>query len=175
MFGKILAAIDRSSNGKAVFDQALALAKATGASLMVLHVLSSQEEGSPQMPTLTTLEYYPMDGELLELYRKQWQTYEEQGFKLLRSYTDEATDAGVSNEFTQNSGNPSRQICEVARTWGADLIVIDRRGHSELNELILGSVSNYVFHHTPCSIYVVYTPAALKSEAPIANQAQVIY
>jgi len=175
MFSKILAAIDRSANGNAVFDEALTLAKATKASLMLLHILSSEEKDSPQTPTLLTLEYHPLNGELLENYWKQWQSYEEEGFKLLRSYTEAATNAGVSTEFTQNSGNPSRNICELARTWGADLIVIGRRGHSGLNELILGSVSNYVFHHTPCSVHVVYAPVPLKSEVPVANEAQVVH
>ncbi|MBN3875004.1 MULTISPECIES: universal stress protein [unclassified Nostoc] len=175
MFSKILAAIDRSANGNAVFDEALTLAKATKGSLMLLHILSSEEKDSPQTPTLLTLEYHPLHGELLEDYCQQWQIYEEEGFKLLRSYTELATNAGVSTEFTQNSGNPSRNICELARTWGADLIVIGRRGHSGLNELILGSVSNYVFHHTPCSVHVVYAPVPLKSEVFVANEAQVVH
>ncbi|AVH68976.1 universal stress protein [Nostoc sp. 'Lobaria pulmonaria (5183) cyanobiont'] len=173
MFSKIIVAIDRSPNGKAVFDAGLALAKATKANLMVLHILSNEEKNSPQIPTLVTLEYHPLHKELLEDYWKQWQTYKEQGIDLLRSYIEQATNAGVSTEFTQNSGNPSRNICEVAQGWGADLIVIGRRGHSGLSELILGSVSNYVFHHAPCSVHVVHTPAALKSEAPVVNQVQV--
>ena len=95
MFSKILAAIDRSPNGNAVFDEALTLAKATK-NLMLLHILSSEEKDSPQTPTLLTLEYHPLHGELLEDYWKQWQNYEKQGFKLLRSYTEQATNAGVS-------------------------------------------------------------------------------
>ncbi|MEH1931774.1 MAG: universal stress protein [Nostoc sp.] len=175
MFSKILAAIDRSANGNAVFDEALTLAKATKGSLMLLHILSSEEKNSPQIPTLVTLEYHPLHRELLEDYCQQWQTYEEEGLKLLRSYTESATNAGVSTEFTQNSGNPSRNICELAQTWGADLIVIGRRGHSGLNELILGSVSNYVFHHAPCSVHVVYAPVPLKSEVPVVKKAQVVH
>ena len=175
MFCKILAAIDRSQNGKAVFDEAISLARATGANLMLLHVLSSEEEGSPQMPMLATREDYPMNGKLLENYWQQWQTYEEEGLKLLRSYTDEAADAGVSNEFTQNTGSPGREICEVARTWDADLIVMGCRGRSSLNELLLGSVSNYVFHHAPCSIHVLHGAVALKSEASVVNRVQVVH
>lgn len=174
MFHKILAAIDRSPTGEAVFNAALALTKATRGSLMLLHVLSAEEKDSPLMPTLTTIDHYPLNGKLLEHYWQRWRTYEEDGLKLLRSYTDASAKAGVSNEFTQNAGNPSREICAVARTWDADLIVIGRRGHSGLNELITGSVSNYVFHHASCSVHVVYTSAPLISEASVANQVQVI-
>lgn len=155
MFRKILAAIDRSPNGKAVFGHALTLTKVTQANLMLLHVLSSEEKDSPQFPTVTTLANYSFDGKFLEVYRNRWQAYEEEGFKLLRSYTEEAIQAEVISEFTQNFGSPSREICEVAQTWEADLIVIGRQGHSSLNELFLGSVSNYVFHHAPCSVLTV--------------------
>jgi nucleotide-binding universal stress UspA family protein len=155
MFYKILAAIDHSPHSQAVFAQALALAQATSASLMLLHVLSSEEEGSPQMPTLATQEYYPTSGELLAKYWQQWQAYEEQGIQVLRSYTDQASEAGVKNEFTQNSGNPGHEICAVAQTWDADLIVMGRWEHSGLNELIAGSISNHVFHHAPCSTHFI--------------------
>lgn len=44
MFNKILVAFDSSTIGKYVFDEALSLAKASGASLMLLHVLSIEEK-----------------------------------------------------------------------------------------------------------------------------------
>ena len=175
MVYKILAAINRFPNSKAGFDAAIALTKVPGANLMLLHVLSSEEAGGLQMPMLTSREDYPVNGKLLEHYWKQWQTYEQAGLELLRSCTDTATNAGVSNEFIQNSGNPGREFCAVARTWSAALIVLSRRGHAGLNELILGSISNYVFHHAPCSVHVVHVPVALKTEASVANQAQFVH
>lgn len=171
MFHKILVAMDTSAIGKRVFDEALALAKATRSSLMLLHVLSPKEQGSPNMPTFSSVEYYPgLSGKTLEIYQEQWETFEEQGLELLRSRTDEATLAGVSTEFTQNSGNPSRTICDIAANWGADLIVIGRRGHSGLSELILGSVSNYVLHHAPCSVLTVQGQVNPNLEAAQENQ-----
>lgn len=171
MFHKILVAVDRSENGEKVLDEAIALAKATGASLMLLHVLSREEKGYPAMPTLTTQEYYPVDGRLFEDYQKHWQIYEQAGLDLLRSYTDKATAAGVNAEFTQNSGNSGRTICEMAQTCGADLIIMGRRGHSGWNELILGSVSNYVLHHTPCSVFTVQGHTQASPDISQAKQA----
>jgi len=63
-----------------------------------------------------------------EIYREQWH-FEKQGLELPRSRTDEANAAGVNAEFTQNI-SPGRTICDLARTWGADLIVMGRRGRS---------------------------------------------
>lgn len=155
MFHKILVAIDSSEHSNQVFAQALDLAKATNASLMLLHVLSSEEEGSPNI-SMIGLEYYPTTASLLpELHQKQWADYENRGLEMLRSYAEQAAAADISAEFTQNSGSPGRTICEVARTWEADLILMGRRGHSGLNELLLGSVSNYVLHHAPCSVLTV--------------------
>ena len=155
MFHKILVAIDSSEHSHQVFDQALDLAKATNSSLMLLHVLSSEEEGSPNV-SMVGLEYYStIAGEISELHQKQWADYENRGLEMLRSYVEQAAAADVNAEFIQNSGSPGRTICEFARTREADLILIGRRGRSGLNELLIGSVSNYVLHHAPCSVLTV--------------------
>ncbi len=155
MFHKILVAVDLSKNSDKVFDEAFALAKAMGTRLMLLHVLSGEEKDYPTLPMVTVVEYYPLNEIMFEDYQKKWLTYETKGLDLLRSYADRATAEGIDTEFTQNSGNPGPVICATAQNWGADLIVIGRRGHSGLSELILGSVSNYVLHHARCSVFTV--------------------
>lgn len=156
MFKKILVALDRSEIGQQVFDEALGLAKLTQASLMLLHVLSSEEEGSPYLPMLSNMDYYPgLTSQNFELYQKQWDTFKNLGIQMLQSFCAQANTAGVTTEFTQNVGNPGRVICDLAHSHGADLIVMGRRGHSRLMELFLGSVSNHVLHHAPCSVHVV--------------------
>lgn len=155
MFAKILVAIDSSTIGRNVFDKALALAKTTGASIMLLHVLSS-EEGMPYLPTSFGRDYYAgLSSKALEIYQQQCKEIENQGLNLLQSFAAQAIAAGVSTEFTQNQGSPGQIICDLAINWQADLIVVGRRGRSGINELILGSVSNYVLHHASCSVLVV--------------------
>jgi nucleotide-binding universal stress UspA family protein len=156
MFNKILVAIDTSPIGKNVFDEGLSLAKTFQARLMLLHVLSAEDAGMPYWLPLLGAEYGLVASDtIIETYRSQWEAFEQQGLDLLRSRTVAATDAGVNTEFTLHSGSPARIICDSARTWGADLLVVGRRGRSGLSELLLGSVSNYVLHHAPCSILVV--------------------
>ena len=162
MFQKILVAMD-SDSSQQVFDSALTLGKAMNSQLMLLHVLTPVEESSPRIAgAFSGLEMYPdiapeVSEEMLMSYRKQWDQFETQCLEMLRSRTAQATNAGVSAEFTQNVGNPGKTICAIARTWGADLIVLGRRGLSGLSEFLLGSVSNYVLHHAPCSVLTVQT------------------
>lgn len=161
MFHKILVALDTSTSNRSVFEEAIALAKAFQANLMLLHVLSPEEEGSPDASLLYTPEYYVglgMSTEILEMQQKQWEEFANRGLEMLRSFTDEATAAGVRTEFTQIPGSPGRTVCEFARNGEFDLIVIGRKGRSGLAELFLGSVSNYVLHHASCAVLVVQSP-----------------
>ncbi len=162
MVNKVLAAVDLSENSEAVFEQAVALATSSKASLMLVHVLSYEEEDSPS-PISSVSPYAPGSAFLAELWdinRQEWEKYEREGLKLLRSLCDRATAAGLQAEFTQSFGSTGRVICDLARSWEAKVIVIGRRSHSRLGELFLGSVSNYVVHQAPCSVFIVRHPPA---------------
>jgi nucleotide-binding universal stress UspA family protein len=50
-------------------------------------------------------------------------------------------------------GYPARVLLDVAR--GADLLVVGSRGHGELAEALLGSVSQHCVHHAPCPVVVI--------------------
>lgn len=156
MFTKILAGLDRSEIGKQVFSQALALARQMNAKLMLLHVLSV-EETYPDAPMYSSADYYPIfSPQNYEFYQQQWEKSENEGMQMLLSYVNEAKNADVNVEFQQIIGSPGRNICELASNWGADLIIVGRRGRSSLTELFLGSVSNYVLHHACCSVLTVH-------------------
>jgi nucleotide-binding universal stress UspA family protein len=155
MFNKILVAIDGSKMSHDVFKIAINIAKAGTANLVLLHVLSFEEQNSLSIPMPTGLEYFQaVDSDMLKLYREQWQTYEQQSLNLLRSLADRSTAEGIKTEFHQIAGGPGRKICEFALSEDIDLIVMGHRGISALNEFLLGSISNYVLHHAPCSVLI---------------------
>jgi len=52
-------------------------------------------------------------------------------------------------------GAPERSIIEEAAAWGADLIVVGSHGRGFWGRLTLGSVSDAVVHHAPCSVLIV--------------------
>lgn len=52
-------------------------------------------------------------------------------------------------------GAPKQAIVEEAEEWGADLIVVGSHGYGFWERMFLGSVSNAVVQHAPCSVLVV--------------------
>lgn len=157
MYRKILTAMDMSPMGDIVFNEALSVAGKYGATLLLLHVLSPEEDYSP-MPIPPNLgEIYPARGNdlTLDYWRQQWQEFEEKGIEFLQEKAKLAGEKGVQGEYRQIYGQAGRTIAKVAKEEGIDLIVVGRRGRSGLGELFLGSVSNYVLHHAPCSVLIV--------------------
>jgi len=170
MFKRILVALDRSEMSTKVFEQALSLAKITSGNLMLLHVLSHEEDGSPEALIFPNIDYYPgWNEESFKLYQEHWEKFKNEGLQMLQSFSSQAHTVGVNAEFTQNSGNPGRMICELAKTWNADLIIMGRRGRSGLAEFFLGSQSNYVLHHATCSVQIVHLPIIAKIEEEVVS------
>lgn len=155
---KILVALDHSDSSNLIFEEALALAKALNAQMMLVHVVSAEESISPRMmPTGSILGGYSEIASVsFEQFRQDWQAYIDRGSQMLQARIEQASEAGVAAECQQISGGTGIQICESAKTWNADLIVIGRRGYSGLKEFIMGSVSNYVLHHAPCSVMIIH-------------------
>jgi nucleotide-binding universal stress UspA family protein len=146
MIHKILVAVNRSDEiNSRVFQEALDLANVTGASLKLIHVLSVDDKDSPSIMNLIQT---PEN-------KQRWEEFERPGREFLLALEAQARAAGVTTEHYQGLGRPGHLICETAKTWGADLIVIGRRRLSGLSELILGSVSNHVAHYAPCSVLIV--------------------
>ena len=167
MFKKILVAMDSSSMSKLVFAKGLSIAKQNQANLMLLHVLSGEEEESPMpLPPEVGDPYWTTVSEVtLESWLKQWETYESECLAQLQKFTAEAHRSDINTEFRQLAGNPGRTICHLAWSWQADLIVVGNRGRSGIGELLLGSVSNYVLHHAPCSVLTVKNYVPEKTES----------
>lgn len=173
MVHKILVAIDQSEMSSQVFEQAIALAKDTHASLMLLHVLAPFEKAysSASHPGINGA-FFGVS-QTAQRYLEHYKALEQESIEWLRLRAAEAQKAGVEPESTHSVGEPGSIICTLAQTWGADLIIVGRRGLSELSELFIGSVSNYVLHHAPCSVLVVQQPPLPSQEATQQEQVTV--
>jgi nucleotide-binding universal stress UspA family protein len=149
-YTKVLAALDGSPQTEIIFEKALEIAKNQGASLMLFHCLPFEH---PDMV------YTDLYGQNLANFSRMMQEHLEQETEKTRqwmqAYCDRALQAEVPTEWDWKLGEIGQWICKLAETWDADLIVLGRRGRQGIAEMILGSVSNYVLHHAPCSVLVV--------------------
>jgi nucleotide-binding universal stress UspA family protein len=157
MFKKIVVALDMSPMAEEVFKKALSIAKSDRAELILLHVISSEEDNSPLAIPPNIFDLYPAAGNELtiETWQEEWENYLQEGIKLLTQYNQKAIASDVQAQYFQLQGSSGSTICQFARDHHADLIVIGRRGRTGLSEMFLGSVSNYVLHHAYCSVLIV--------------------
>ena len=166
MFNRIIVAVSPSFNNNQVLDEAIALAKmSSDTQLMLLHVLSPMEEGYPTPVYPGPDSVYPgLHEQAIRAYAEQWESYQRTAIDYLKDLMQTFSQAGIAAEFTQNIGDPGRAICSLAETWNADLIILGRRGYTGIKELFLGSVSNYVLHHAPCSVLTIQGEATVPAE-----------
>jgi nucleotide-binding universal stress UspA family protein len=165
MFEKILIAIGNSAESQLVLGSGLTLAEKLGAKVLLLHIMSplTSTSFSPlvggMFPLAEPLGTRIVSDVAIEQYAKEWKESERQGLEQLQTYAKQAKERGIDAEISQNLGDAGRMICEVAKNWSADAIVMGRNQKSMLSEIWLGSTSNYVLHHAPCSTLVIQLPA----------------
>ena len=66
-----------------------------------------------------------------------------------------AAEPGAGIERVSYYGHPGKWLAKLSKE--ADLVVVGRRGHSDMKALLLGSVSNYVVHNADCPVVVIPT------------------
>ncbi len=156
MFQRILVATDFSEVGQRMVDEAIEIAKLYRAKLMLLHVLSTEEESYPPYSLYPVMEYYSEFSEkaLLE-YENRIKAHQNRCLEKLETFKDQAIRQGLEAEILQRRGGAGHCVCETAEEWKADLILLGNRGRKGLTEMFLGSVSNYVMHHAFCSVLIL--------------------
>ncbi|GAB4261412.1 MAG: universal stress protein [Deferrisomatales bacterium] len=62
-------------------------------------------------------------------------------------------------------GDPGPTLCEFAQREGMAAVITGRRGQGDLQDLLFGSVSNYVVHHCPVPVLIVKKAGRLPEPA----------
>ena len=65
--------------------------------------------------------------------------------------------AGFNVTTAVVEGDPRTALIDGASQWHADLIMVGSHGRTGLNRLLMGSVSDAVASHAPCSVQIVRT------------------
>jgi nucleotide-binding universal stress UspA family protein len=136
MFHKILLAIDGSDHSARAIPVAADLARTNGAELVVLHVREHELTWAGDVD----IESAPEATELVD--------------RVVRELKD--AEVSVRGEVLRaHHGQIPRVILDVARSEGADLVVMGTRGLSDWGRLLLGSVAHKVVHLAECPVLVV--------------------
>ncbi|MBC8122210.1 MAG: universal stress protein [Gemmatimonadaceae bacterium] len=152
MFERIVIGFNRTPEAEAAFLQALELARHLKARLFLFEALELPVSALATVQTLyTPWVATPEQEEFLKASEA-----------ILQEHCESARQAGVSTEFEKRLGPVQKLLCDYAQEVGADLIVIGHRDRSGLSEMIHSSLSNYLLHHSPVTLMVVQTPAALQ-------------
>jgi nucleotide-binding universal stress UspA family protein len=156
-FNKIFVAVDDQDTTDNVFAKALQLAAQFVSRVMVFHCVKGAMLSFREIYTTASIGAYGgvYSKEMLEMEEELKREALAELQVWLHSFAKKGEEVGVAVEYDYKTGDPSAQICAAAKSWGADLILIGRRGRTGLSEIILGSVSNYVVHHAHCSVLVV--------------------
>jgi len=140
MLSKILAAVDGSDNSFRALDHAIFLAKRVEAHLTAIHVVEN--------PPTVYVESQKLLNELLTKYKAE-------SAKVLDRCKQAAKMSGVNIETVLAEGDAATNIVGYAQREGFDLVVIGSRGLGKFKEMVLGSTSSKVLHHTKSAVLIV--------------------
>ena len=124
-----------------------------------------QPETSDVMVVSAYEDAYPITAEPFALSAEYYQKIDEAVHDMAQQYVSEAAaeihkffpDKQLNLSMEVLRGSPDQQIVEKAKEWKADLIVVGSHGRGFWGRM-LGSVSDGVVHHAPCSVLVVRKP-----------------
>lgn len=155
MFNKILVALDRSSEASTILDSALSIAQAKNSEMLLVHFIDWQMEDESPWIGIGTLYDVNLSGENYDWSRQLLQKEFKIANDWLRAKAEQVNLAGINCQYECHVGNCNLGISDRAKDWNADLLIIGRRGRKNISEMLLGSVSNYLIHHAPCSVLIV--------------------
>lgn len=148
---KILLATDGSEYSEAAIDEVAGRPFAPGTEV---RVVSAVEYHAPLTgaPFGVTGEY--LAGVEREARKRARENVEQAATKLRASGSDLEVTTAVLEE------SPKVAIVEEAEQWKPDLLVVGSHGYGAIKRFLLGSVSQGVSLHAPCSVEIVRRPHA---------------
>jgi len=145
MFTNILVALDGSEVSQRALMEAVDQAKIWNAKLQLIYIASTIPLNSLSMDTT-----YRMDNNL-EMQRM----LEKEGESVLENAKKYCTDKGITIITHMEYGDAGREIMSLAEQEKFDLIVIGSHGKSDIDRLLIGSVSSFVVTHNKGTTMVV--------------------
>jgi len=140
VFSEILVAVDGSKIGKRALEVAIEEARLWKARVHVIYVVETGLFSS-----------LPMDS----TWEIMYSMLEKEGQETLSLAKEQAAAKGVMLETYIRQGHAGNEIIKASQELGADLIVVGSHGKSEVDRLLLGSVSSFVVGNSSVAVLVV--------------------
>ncbi|MFN3365153.1 MAG: universal stress protein [Exiguobacterium mexicanum] len=134
---KIFLAIDGSDHSMRATQKAIELAKVTGSSIDVVHVVSPKESKEGALQSTGKID--------LEVRRQQ----------RLQVFFDAITQAGVEYEYIELRGEPDVELVNYANHEPFEFVVVGSRGLNTFQEFVLGSVSHKLAKRSLSPVIIV--------------------
>jgi nucleotide-binding universal stress UspA family protein len=141
MFHTLLVAIDGSEIGMKALERAVEMARGWKADLHAIYVIE----------TTGLISSVPMDNTWEVIYS----LLEKEGVALLEKAEKKASDAGVTLKKHLLHGHAGNEILNLAEVEHIDLIIVGSRGKSDIDRILIGSVSAHVVKYSTVSTMVV--------------------
>ncbi len=137
---RILVPVDFSECSRKALQYAIPLARQHQAVLILLNVVEAAYAGGE----IAAVDYIQLEAAMKEGAEKK-----------LSEFVVHEIPSDISTQSIVRTGLPSREITELAKTLGIDLIVISTHGRTGLKHVFLGSVTEHVVQRAPCPVFVV--------------------
>lgn len=136
---KILLPVDGSESSEVAIDMVRKMSASFGAKIYVINVVELRREGAIH-------EAYIYGGDII----KQFQTFSENIIKDISQKLE-----GYDFEAVSVVGHPADEILNMANEKDVDVIVMATHGMTAMKRFLVGSVTNYVVHHSKKPVLVI--------------------
>ena len=143
-FQKILVPVDFSDHSIAAVQTAGQLAQQTGGTLTLLYVQP------PNVMTQGDMGPFVVPPLILPLDPQQREALQQELTGVCANVP-----AGVPVDTTIQDGHPWPTICDYAKEYHSEVIVIASHGYTGLKRMLLGSTAEQVVRHADCPVLVV--------------------
>jgi nucleotide-binding universal stress UspA family protein len=143
----ILHPTDFSEASNAAFEEAVKLAAASQAELVLLHVVTPAS--AYEIQAIGWADLHRRDEEA----RRRWAKHQ------IRHLVRRARRHGVRTRANVTTGAPDREIVITAEAIGADLVVLGSHGWHVLGWLLFGTTARRVIGAARCPVLTVRAPA----------------
>jgi len=140
-FRHVLCPTDFSPFSADALSHAVAICRATGGELTIVHVHPRELPVAAEFAYLSPAPLDPQERAALSAR--------------LEAFAEPARARGVPTHTRLLEGQPSREIAQLAQELPADLLVVGLYSDARLKHLLLGSVTEELLRHAPCPVLTV--------------------